>query len=110
LTVVPHLLEAGDVVELAFPTDVQSKMIKSRRCKILSIREPDEKFYRASEVEWLDTGEREAWRWKAAKGVNQPVWVVGGPKFNAALRREAKVHKNAIGRWIWEGYMETVGV
>lgn len=111
MSVVPHLLEAGDVVQVTIPGDANSKMIRTRRCKILSIGEPDARFYRASEIEWLDTNERESKAWKAARGINQPVWVVAGPKLNAALRREAKVRKSSLSdRWIWEGYKETVQV
>ncbi len=107
--VAPHLLEAGDVVELSIPTDTSGKMVKTRHCKILSIGDPDAFFHRDSRIEWLDSYDQESMRWKAAKGVNSPVWVVAGPKINAALRREASVRKNDMGRWIWEGYLETVG-
>lgn len=106
--VVPHLLESGDVVEMSIPSGEQGKMIATRRCKIIEIGEADAFFKRASTVEWLDTGERERKLWSAAKGINQPVWVVDGPKLKAAIRREAKVRRNDMGRWIWEGYAEAV--
>jgi hypothetical protein len=108
LTVVPHLLEAGDVVEIPFSDKSGMVDKRPRRCKILSIEAPDVQFKRASEIEWLDTGERESKAWKAAKGINQPVWVVAGPKFNAALRREAELHRSGNGRWAWMGYKDTV--
>ena len=111
MTVVPHLLEAGDVVEIEVSAGVGTKFQKPRRCKIITIDEPDAAFLRDSLIEWLDTSERENKQWKAAKGVNLPVWVVDGPKLRAALRREANVRRNDMGRWIWEGYCEeAVGV
>lgn len=107
----PHLLESGDVVELSIPSGSHGKVIETRRCKIIEIGEADAFYKRASTVEWLDTGERERKLWQAAKGIHQPLWVVDGPKLKAALRREAKVRRNDMGRWLWEGYAEEmVGV
>lgn len=110
--VVPHLLEAGDVVELQVSAHLGTEFRRARRCKILTISEPNRDFYRDSMIEWLDTEERCPKLWKAAKGINQPVVVVDGPKLRAALRHEANVHYSQYTlQWIWDGYEEeTVGV
>lgn len=105
----PQLLEAGDVVDVPVPA---GGFVNSRLCKIIEIHEADAEFKRSSVIEWMDTGERESKRWKAARGINQPVWVVDGPKVKSVIRREAKVKQSPYsGRLIWEGYIEeTVGV
>lgn len=104
----PQKLEAGDVVQVTEADPYQQHDV--RRCKILSIEEPDSKYRRQSTVLWLDTGQEEGYSWKAAQGINRPLEVHGGPKLDAARAGRGDVKRNAYnGGFIWFKYLSEAG-
>ena len=103
--VVPQKLEAGDVVQ--FITVDRYQQHNVRRCKILSIEEPDRNHKRYSEVYYLDTEEVGTRYWKAIRGVSRPEEVYAGPKLDAARAGKARIqYKPMNGGWIWFDYLE----